>query len=91
MFDIPFLYIYFQHIEYYLFRSMFSTKDINNPKVWHIGAQFTEVNNQFVIREVVNGYPADKAGLLRGDIIETASGEAFDPYFSFNSNNSQKN
>ena len=71
-------------IDYYLFRSMFSTREIDQPRVNHIGVQFFRHPNHHVIREVLDGYPAHVAGLKRGDVIVTADGNPFHPYRSFN-------
>lgn len=85
--DIPVSHTRFydsQSIDFYLFRSMFSTKEIDKPEVNHIGAQFTILNDVYVVRAVLNGYPAEKIGLRRGDRILKANDSAFDPYHSFN-------
>lgn len=76
-------------IDFYLFRSMFSTKKINEPTVNHIGAQFRLLDGHYVIREVIHGYPADQAGLRRGDRILSANGVNFHPYHSFNRDGEQ--
>lgn len=71
-------------LDFYLFRSMFCTKEINTPEVNHIGAQFSLVNGIYVIRDVLNGYPAAIAGLRRGDRILKANKSNFHPYHAFN-------
>ncbi|WP_185964576.1 S41 family peptidase [Aliikangiella marina] len=71
-------------IDFYFFRSLFSTREINKPKVFHIGGQFKQVNNQYIVREVLDGYPLDQAGIRRGDIIENVDDGEFHPYLSFN-------
>ncbi len=73
-------------IDFYLFRSMFLTRDITRPKVNHIGAQYIIIDNQFVVREVLDGYPAAIAGVRRGDILLESNGKAFHPYHAFNPN-----
>ena len=71
-------------IDFYMFRSMFLTQDITLPKVNHIGTQYTIIDNHFVVREVLDGYPAAIAGIRRGDILLESNGKPFHPYHSFN-------
>ena len=71
-------------IDYYMFESLFSTRELESPTVRHIGAQFTRIDDAFVVRQVLDGYPAEQAGLRRGDKIRLAGGQAFHPYHSFN-------
>ena len=71
-------------IDFYMFRSMFFTRDISIPEVNHIGAQYSIVDSKYVVREVLDGYPSALAGLRRGDILLKANGKPFHPYKSFN-------
>jgi len=71
-------------IDFYMFRSMFLTRDISIPEVNHIGAQYSIVDSKYVVREVLDGYPSALAGLRRGDILLKANGKPFHPYKSFN-------
>ena len=73
-------------IDFYMFRSMFLTRDISLPKVKHIGIQYTVIDNHYVVREVLDGYPAETVGIMRGDILLEANGNPFHPYNSFNPN-----
>jgi len=73
-----------QTVDYYLFRSMFGTKDIANPKVNHIGAQYVYIDGNYIIREILDEYPAAKAGLRRGDKIKNANSIPFHPFHAFN-------
>lgn len=85
--DIPVSHTHFYDshtIDFYLFRSMFSTREIDSPEVNHIGAQFTTLNGAYVVRDVLSGYPAETIGLRRGDRILKANKSAFHPYNSFN-------
>jgi len=77
-------------IDFYMFRSMFATKKINDPKVNHIGIQFVRNRTDYIVREVVDGYPAYNAGLRRGDIIVSSDGGPFHPYLSFNSTTAER-
>ena len=71
-------------IDFYMFRSMFLTQDIAIPEVNHIGVQYSILDSQYVVREVLDGYPSALAGLRRGDILLKANGKPFHPYKSFN-------
>ncbi|MCW8929895.1 MAG: S41 family peptidase [Gammaproteobacteria bacterium] len=71
-------------IDFYMFRSMFFTRDISIPEVNHIGAQYSIVDSQYVVREILDGYPSALASLRRGDILLKANGKPFHPYKSFN-------
>ena len=73
-----------QSIDFYFFRSLFTTQEINDPKVNHIGTQYLVRDGEYVVREVLDGYPASLSGMKRGDIIEEAGGEPFHPYHAFN-------
>lgn len=77
-------------VEFYLFRSMFKSRQINEPKVHHIGVQFVNGVKDYIVREVLDGYPASQAGLRRGDIIRLADGQAFHPVMSFQGHNGNK-
>ena len=50
---------------------MFHYRDIDRPTVVHIGVQLTPEN---VIRAVLDGYPAQRAGLRRGDRLLAVDG-----------------
>lgn len=65
--------------EFYVFSSLFNTKDITQPKVNHIGVQFKMINDEYYIREILTGYPAHKAGLRRGDKLLSIDGRIFKP------------
>ncbi len=85
--EIPVSHTHFydsHSIDFYLFRSMFGTKEINHPVVNHIGAQFIELDDAYVITDVLSGYPAEQIGLRRGDKVITANQSDFHPYHSFN-------
>lgn len=69
-------------IDWYFFRSLFSTRDPDRPPVHHLGAQFTRVDGEQVVRWVLDGGPADVAGLRRGDVLHDVGGAPFDPFAS---------
>ena len=64
-------------LAFYLFRSMFTTRALDDPPVRHIGIQHATVGGAHVVRELLHGYPAARAGLRRGDILLQANGEAY--------------
>lgn len=70
-------------LEYYMFGSLFTTHCIDRPKVAHIGAQFAPSPNGYYVRTVLDGYPAARAGLRRGDLVVTADDAPFLPVRSF--------
>lgn len=74
-------------LDYYVLKSMFSYRDIGQPELHHIGVQVAGDGNQFVVRNVLERYPAQQSGLRRGDIIMQVDGNAYRPVWSFNANN----
>ncbi|MCC6277358.1 MAG: hypothetical protein IT289_05535 [Oligoflexia bacterium] len=72
--------------DYYFFQSLFTARKIEEPRLHHIGAQyFSELEGLYRVRSVLEKYPADLAGLKRGDLILSADGEKFQPISSFKS------
>jgi carboxyl-terminal processing protease len=79
-----------QDLDFYFFRSLFSTRDPNKPEVEHIGAEYLNTAKGYAIRSVLDGFAAQKSGLRRGDVILKANGNSFHPVLSFkNKNNSE--
>ncbi len=69
-------YIYDEDsLGYYVLRSMFSTKKLDSPKVTSIGAQLEPTENGLLVRSIFDGFPADLAGLQRGDLILRVNGK----------------
>jgi carboxyl-terminal processing protease len=56
---------------------------IDRLPLLHIGAQYRETERGWVVRAVLEGYPAASAGLRRGDLILSAEGRPFHPVDSF--------
>ncbi|MGQ9426754.1 S41 family peptidase [Gilvimarinus sp. F26214L] len=68
-------YLYDENdLGYYLFRSMFTTRDIASPKVVHIGIQSSSREDGLLVDAVLEGGPAYRAGIKRGDIITAVKG-----------------
>ena len=71
--------------EYSMFRSMFVTRDVQTPRVHHLGMQCALVDGQATVRAVWDGYPATAAGLRRGDILWDVIGRPFQQLTSIRS------
>ncbi len=70
--------------DYYFMRSLFSTRKIDAPKIRHIGMQVHKNGERYIVRSVLEGYPAQQAGLRRGDIVARVNDKPFHPVDSFN-------
>lgn len=70
-----------RHQSYYLLRSLFSTRDLDSPKLYTIGVQLDE-QDPGLIRAVMEGSPAERAGVQRGDRLVSVDGVAFVRCFS---------
>ncbi|MGE4132376.1 MAG: S41 family peptidase [Bdellovibrionales bacterium] len=78
-------YLYQDHDpNYYMLRSLFTTRDLKSPKIHHLGMQLEKSNSGYVVRTVLEGYPAARAGLRRGDKLLRVNGKVFHPFDSFN-------
>lgn len=82
-------HLYDEHdLGYYLLRSMFTTRDIDEPRVVHIGVQTSRHEDGLRVDAVLEGGPAYRAGVKRDDIITSVDGvtpskdSAFFPYKS---------
>jgi len=76
-------------LEFYLYGSAWSPFNLDTLQVPHIGIQWARQGNSYVIRNLLEGYPAQRAGLRRGDIIVSANGRPFHPLRSFGDGNVQ--
>ena len=61
----------------------FATKAANRQGLRHIGVEVIALEEGFTVSNVLDGYPAQQAGLRRGDRILTVDGTAFHPVNSF--------
>jgi carboxyl-terminal processing protease len=71
-------------LDYYLQQSLNADSAQNRLPLNHIGIQVIEHSDGFLVTAVLEGYPAQAAGIYRGDLIRQADGEAFHPVYSFN-------
>lgn len=65
-----------RHQSYYLLRSLFSTHDLDEPKLRTIGVLLDD-RNAGVVRAIMEDSPADAIGVERGDRIVAVDGAPF--------------
>lgn len=65
--------------DYAFFHSLFGTHSVDRPAGWHLGAQLLRGKEGWLVRAVLDGGPAQKAGLRRGDLLLEADGKPFHP------------
>ncbi|MGE3682139.1 MAG: S41 family peptidase [Bdellovibrionales bacterium] len=63
--------------DYHFMRALFSTRDPDSHPIWHIGMQVLESADGYRVREILEGYPAEAAGLRRGDRLRACGEKAF--------------
>jgi carboxyl-terminal processing protease len=73
-----------EELDYYLLQSLNAAGADSRLPLNHIGIQVIEQNDGYLVTAVLEGYPAQAAGIYRGDLIRQADGEAFHPVHSFN-------
>lgn len=66
-----------RHQGYYLLRSLFSTRDLDTPRLYTIGVQLDD-REPGLVRAVLEGSPAAEAGLRRGDRIVAVDNRRFE-------------
>ena len=66
-----------RHASYYMLRSLFATRDLDEPAVFTIGVQF-DYATPGLVRAVMQGSPAARAGIRRGDVITGVRGSPFE-------------
>lgn len=71
-------------VNFYFFRSLFTTQDIEAPAIAHLGLQGTPSPDGWIVREVFDGLPAAQARVYRGDRLLTIDDLPFDPYLACN-------
>ena len=70
-------------LEFYVYGSTWSPLRPDTLEVPHVGIQWARRGDEYVIRGLLEGYPAPRAGLHRGDVIVSANGRPFHPLRSF--------
>lgn len=68
--------------EYWALKSIFS-HDMEGAPLPQIGAWFAAVEGHWFIKYILDGSPAEKAGLASGDEIVSVNGQPFEPVRSF--------
>ncbi|MEE4109175.1 MAG: S41 family peptidase [Halieaceae bacterium] len=72
--------LYAKHdLEYAFLRSLFSTREPDQPPFSHFGVQLLYHGDRWWVREVFDGLPADRAGVERGDALLRLDGKPFTP------------
>jgi len=71
-------------LDYYLQQALTAESASDRHALNHIGIQGRSEAQGYRVSAVLETYPAQRAGLYRGDIILSADGEPFHPVFSFN-------
>ncbi len=70
--------------DYYLYQAYRDSTGSNMLPLNHIGIRTIPSATGYLVTAVLNDYPAQAAGILRGDIITAANGEPFHPVYTFN-------
>jgi len=74
-------------LDYYLHQALNAGTAQQRLALNHIGIQGRVEAEGYRITAVLENYPAQHAGIFRGDIILDANGDSFHPVFSFNDAN----
>jgi carboxyl-terminal processing protease len=75
--------------EYWALESVFSFQ-VDGKPLWQIGAWFVKIDGHWFIRNIFEGGPAARAGMLAGDEVVSVNGNPFSPVDSFNTGKSEK-
>ena len=73
-------------LDFYRIQAFVAPTPEQRLKLNHIGILGMESEAGFLISAVLEGYPAARAGLVRGDVIIASNNENFHPVYSFNEN-----
>lgn len=69
---------------YYLLQAFQARTAQARPALWHIGVEVAPLDSDYVVTAMLDGYPAELAGLRRGDRLLQVDGQPFHPVYSFN-------
>ena len=69
-------YVTTDDAEYYMMQSV-SMQDMQHDEVEHIGIMGRQEGKEYVVSAVLDGYPAQQAGIATGDRIQSADGKPF--------------
>ena len=69
--------------DYYFMRSLFNDESVDARPIWHSGLQGFAEARGYRVREVLDGLPAQAAGLRRGDLLLGCGPIAFHPLRCF--------
>jgi carboxyl-terminal processing protease len=70
-------------LAFYLHRGTYAIDSVDFLAVAHIGVQGDFVPDGFLVRNTFEGFPADRAGLRRGDVLVSIDGRRFRPFGGF--------
>ena len=73
-----------EQLDFYLLQAFHASFASERIALNHIGLQTQQQGEDFVISAVLEGYPAHRAGISRGDIIRAVNGAPYQPVQSFN-------
>lgn len=68
---------------FYLLQPFYATTAAARHKIYHIGIEASRIADTFVVRALLDGYPAQQAGVRRGDRLLSVNDKPFDPLRSF--------
>lgn len=74
-------------LDYYLYQAVSAPGQPQRLALNHIGIQGQTVEGGYLVTAVLEDYPAQRAGIYRGDIITEANGAPFHAVYSFNDRN----
>ncbi len=75
-------YVTDDDLEYYMLPAVLH-QDLSGHRVEHIGAMGSQTGSEFIVAGVLEGSPAEKAGILSGDRLVAADGQPFRAAGSF--------
>ena len=55
-----------EDLDFYFFRSLFTTRELDQPTIWHIGSEYQKTTDGFIVRSVLDGFPAKKSVCAEG-------------------------